>query len=283
MINNEYDLSVAYRIYPKISAKPPVFNNNKFKLSELCLKSFIESLGSLKVKIWVLLDNCPLKYEKLFKKYFNEDDLEIIKLKGIGNDNTFALQLKILSEQKDSEIVYFAEDDYFYFKNKFRKMISFLKNNSDVHFVTPYDHLDHYTHFYHDYKSFIKVFANKHWRTIHSTCCTFLTTKSILKKTKKVFEIYLQDTTILLTSWACLTKYNVFKIFKIIKYFFNNKIFFIFLYKAWRYGWKQILFGRSWNLWCPIPTIATHMVYNCLPPTFNWENIFKKAIKDFSL
>lgn len=278
MKNNKYDLSVAYRIYPKMSATPPVFSDNKFKLSELCLRSFKESLDSLKVKIWVLLDNCPLKYEKLFKKYFNEDDLEIIKLKGIGNENTFALQLKILSEQNDSEIIYFAEDDYFYFKNQFRKMISFLKNNSDVHFVTPYDHLDHYTHFYHDYKSYIKVFANKHWRTIHSTCCTFLTTKSILKKTKKVFEIYLQDMTILLTSWACLTKYKVFNIFQIIKYFFNIKIFFIFFYKAWRYGWKQILFGRKWNLWCPIPSIATHMEKGCLAPNIDWLNIFKKEM-----
>ena len=89
MTVSNYDLAVAYRIYPKVSKVPLVFGDNKFKLAELCLRSFKNSLGSLRVKIWVLLDNCPAKYEELFKKYFDINDLEIIKLPGIGNRGTF--------------------------------------------------------------------------------------------------------------------------------------------------------------------------------------------------
>ena len=92
--------------------------------------------------------------------------MEIIKLKGIGNQATFKLQLDILLEQNYSEIVYFAEDDYFYFPNQFEKMINFLKKNIDVDFVTPYDHLDYYVLPLHDYKSILKNYSNKQWKKV---------------------------------------------------------------------------------------------------------------------
>jgi hypothetical protein len=104
MTTPNYDLAVAYRIYPKVSKVPPVFSDNKFKLSELCLRSFKNSLGSLKVKIWALLDNCPPEYEELFKKYFDINDLEIVKLPGIGDRGTIKKQVHILTEQNVSEI-----------------------------------------------------------------------------------------------------------------------------------------------------------------------------------
>ncbi len=46
---NSYDLAIAYRIYPKV-AKPAQglpFSGVKFRLSEICLRSFKESLGNL--------------------------------------------------------------------------------------------------------------------------------------------------------------------------------------------------------------------------------------------
>ena len=46
-MEKKYDLTVAYRIYPKISRSPAIYRNDKFKLSEFCLKSFKDSLGIL--------------------------------------------------------------------------------------------------------------------------------------------------------------------------------------------------------------------------------------------
>lgn len=272
-----YDLAVVYRIYPRVSGNPPIFKNNKKKLAEFCLKSFKSCLGPLKVKIWAILDNCPPDYEDMFRENFDESDLEIIKLNGVGNVATFLMQINILLNQNYSEIVYFAEDDYFYLPNQFEKMILFLQKEPEVDFITPYDHLDHYTSFFHKYKSDIKIFMCKHWRTIHSTCCTFLTSKSALKKTKNTFNIYSKGT-ILLSAWVCLTKYDTFNFLELAKLWFNHRIFFIFYYKAWRYGWKQIIFGKRWKLWCPIPTIATHMETRYLAPIIDWEIIFKEEI-----
>ena len=141
----KYDLAVAYRICPRMPEKEmAVCPRDKLKLSEICLRSFRESLGSLKVKMWVLLDNCPPEYGALFLKYFDEKNLKLIKLGGIGNQATFGLQLELLANQKDSEIIYFVEDDYLFLPNQFAEMIYFLKFHSDVHFVSPYDHPDYY-------------------------------------------------------------------------------------------------------------------------------------------
>jgi len=300
MKKRTYDLVVAYRIYPKVSKSPPVFQNDKYKLAHLCLKSFKESLGSLNAKIYALLDNCPPEYDDLFYRYFKKENLEIIRLNGVGNQATFKLQLDILLKQNYSEMVYFAEDDYFYFPNQFEKMINFLKNNIDVDFVTPYDHLDYYVLPLHDYKSILKNYSNKQWKKVGSTCCTFLTSKTALNNTKKVFKKYsyvknffnraifkqnrylnrifkdfLRDANDA-DIWLSLTKTNVFNLFKLIRFKFQRISAFRYYFRSWRFHWKQILFGKKWNLYCPKPTIATHMESKSLSPNINWEEIFKK-------
>lgn len=282
MKNQNYDLAIVFRVYPKISKNTPVFKNDKYKLVKLCLKSFKLSLGSLRSKIWVLLDDCPSKYEDLFNKYFNSEDLEIIKLDGIGNYATFGLQIKILLEQNFSNIVYLAEDDYYYLPNQFEKIILFLKNHEEAHFITPYDHLDYYLLEFHSNPTIGKKFLDKYWRCVDTACCTFLTTKEILFKTRKVLNLYSKKLTDDAAMWVCLTKHKIFHIFRILKFYFHDrKVFKIYLV-AWLRGWKYILFGKKWKLWAPIPTIGTHMSEKYLPPRIDWESIFQKEIKNLN-
>lgn len=276
MKKKDHKVAVAYRIYPKIPNNPAIFHNSKYELAKVSLKSFKKSLGSLNVKIWALLDNCPLEYEDLFRQYFKDEELEIIKLEGIGNKASFGMQLKILLEQNFSEIVYFAEDDYFYFPNQFKKIISFIINDPEVDFISPYDHLDYYTLDLHKHSNYIKIFDNKHWRTANSTCCTFLTTKKTLQKTKKIFNLYSKGLAWDATIWLSLTKHKVFNLFTIARYYIQERRLFGYLKNAWKYCWKQILFGKRWKLWVPIPTIATHLDASLLSPTIDWEKIFKK-------
>ena len=125
---SSYDLAVAYRIYPKVS-KPSLglpFSDDKLRLAEICLRSFKQSLGNLRVKIWAILDGCPESFADLFRKYFDPDDLVLVPLPSVGNHATFGKQIDILLNQTDSDFVYFAEDDYVYLTNQFAKMISFM-------------------------------------------------------------------------------------------------------------------------------------------------------------
>jgi GT2 family glycosyltransferase len=269
----KYDLAIAYRIYPKVSKVPPVFADDKFKLSELCLKSFKDSLGELNVKIWVILDNCPAEYKNLFLKYFNADSLEFIDLPGVGNPGSFGKQVEVLMFQDDSDYIYFAEDDYFYLPNLFHEMLNYLKSNRDVHFITPYDHPDYYENFLHKYKSEIRPFGFRHWRTGATTTMTFLTSKEILNITKKTFITYKAknyDTSL----WLGLTKYRLLNPLNFFKYLFFDRSMLKIFVKGWLFGWAQLLFGRKWKLWVPIPTIATHMDDKHLAPSIDWFSLF---------
>ena len=94
---SSYDLAVAYRIYPKVS-KPSLglpFSDDKLRLSEICLRSFKESLRGLRVKIWAILDGCPESFADLFRKYFDPDDLVLVPLPAVGNHASFGKQIDI--------------------------------------------------------------------------------------------------------------------------------------------------------------------------------------------
>lgn len=287
MTASNYDLAVAYRIYSKVSKVPPVFGDNKLKLAELCLRSFKNSLGSLRVKIWVLLDNCPSEYEELFKKYFDINDLEIIKLPGIGNRGTLKKQIHILSEQNVSKIVYFAEDDYFYMPNQFETMVNFIRNSKDVDFLSPYDNPDYYNLDLHRYSSKIKIFGNRHWRSVSCTTVTFLTSRENLRKVKNVIGTYSKKTTYTKGNydssyWMSLTKYKVFNLFALIKYLVLGDRNFFRIAKAWFFCWWQILFGKRWKLWVPTPSIATHMESNGLAPNIDWLKLMDQEIDEMN-
>jgi hypothetical protein len=266
-----YDLTVAYRIYPGVSkaAIGLPLGDDKFKLSELCLKSFRESLGTLRVKIWAILDGCPDEYEGLFRKYVPSADLVIVRLDRVGNGASFGKQIDILLGQDDAGLVYFAEDDYFYLPGQVPEMLEFISANSDVHFVSPYDHLDCYLLDLHRTRKWIRVHASHHWMTAASTCLTFLTRKETLAKYESIFRSYQRGNNDC-GLWLALTKERVFNPFVVARHIVRQLPGWRGLPKAWRYCWRQIAFGRKENVWVPIPGIATHLNRSLLSPTVDW-------------
>ncbi|MGB9473113.1 MAG: hypothetical protein WBQ59_27465, partial [Candidatus Acidiferrum sp.] len=261
--HSRYDLAVAYRIYPQV-AKPALglpFSDDKFQLAEICLSSLKQSLGDLRARVWVLLDGCPSEYVDLFRRYFDAQDLVFIPLAGVGNVATFAKQVEILLAQEDSNIVYFAEDDYFYLPGEFSSMINFLSDHEDVHFVSPYDHLDCYTMDLHRTAKWLKVHGGRHWRTAASTCLTFLTDKETLRKTERVFGKY-RRTSLDCSIWLSLTKQRVCNPSFLGTHLIHERRFAKIILKSWLYCWGQILGGRRWKLWVPVPAVATHLDIN---------------------
>lgn len=281
-MEKKYDVAVALRTYTGLGKNPPLFKE-KIKLMEFCLKSFKNSLGSLHIKLWAILDRCPVEFKTIFMKYFPEEDLVFVELTEGGNQRTFAEQIKILSEQTDSEFIYFAEDDYFYLPNQFEKLVTFMRKNPDAHFVSVYEHSDYYTQEIHDYPAEIRICENLHWRTGVGTTWSFLTTKSTFIKTRKTFETFVNTRNHDISIWMALTKYNVCNPWRILKFLFRkypdkNMNFIKMIGRAWQRSWKQIMFGSTWKLWTPIPSIATHMEANYLAIGVDWENEFKKGM-----
>jgi hypothetical protein len=279
-----YDIAVAYRIYPQV-ADPAMglpFSEDKLLLSEICLRTFKESLRGLRVKLWVLLDGCPNEYVDLFRRYFYAQDLVLISLDHVGNRATFAKQIEILLEQEDSELVYFAEDDYLYLPNQFPRMAEFLRAHKDVDFVSPYDHLDCYTFEIHRHPKWIRVHAGHHWRTAASTCLTFLTRKQTLRRKERIFRSYCRrnhDCSL----WLSLTKHSLFGPFQVLRFAYQQPLFAKIIAKAWLYGWSQIVFGKRMTLWVPVPGIATHLNSHALSPTIDWITLMKECAASMAL
>lgn len=271
-MTSQFDFAIAYRLCPKLAASSQglPYCENKLRLAEACLRSFRLSLGSLRPKIWVLLDSCPTSYRDLFLKYFDANQVVLLPFDDIGNRGSFNQQIDILLEQRISETVYFAEDDYFYVPNQFEQMLNFLHRCEDAAFISPFDHLDCYTLPFHNFPKQLRFAANHHWRTAASTCLTFLTTRNTLRKTEHIFRTYARTNSDA-SLWISLTKHAspFFRAHDRDERIWLSKI----VAKSWLHGWQQILFGSRYHLWVPVPGIATHLDSHALSPGIDWRGL----------
>ena len=274
----KYDIAIVYRIYPGVSKVPPVFSKDKYKLSELCLQSFRDALNGVSYKLYVLLDNCPPEYKELFLQYFPDTEMDLIELEPSGNAKTFGKQMDILLEQDYSDVVYFAEDDYFYLPDAFKIMLDFLNSSVAPDFVTPFDHLDYYKLKLHQYEYETVEYRGRNWRTAATTCMTFMTTKKKLKETENIFRTYTKNNYDA-SLWLSLTKINIFNPGYILKLLFSDKLYVKIMAKMWFHSWKQLIFGKRYKLYAPKPSLSTHMDSVCLAPDIDWQKEFSKYIE----
>lgn len=279
-----YDLAVAYRIYPGITKgkhPPPIYPRDKFKLAELCVKSFKKSLGSLKVKIWVLLDNCPPVYESLFTSLWSSQDLTLIHYPGVGDGATLREQTRILMEQTDAGIVFFAEDDYFYLPDQIPLAIEFIKENADADFVAPYEDWDFHTGDMNNLPRKTKSFSGKVWNTSVCTTHTFLCKRDTLIESHHIFSTSYGKISPDLSKWMALTKKRVFNPVKFAWWSITHRWFWAgSVVIAWYFCWRQILFGRKYELWVPHTALATHMASGVESSGVDWAKEFKRYESD---
>lgn len=271
------DLAIAYRVYPGVSRTPAAWSDDKLKLAAYCLSSFKQSLGPLRVKIWALLDGCPTSYEALFRHYFNPGELEVVNLDRIGNQATFAMQLDLLSQQTESDLVYFAEDDYVYAPNALVEMVEFMRSNPDADFVTAYDHSGNYDLPIYRERHLIRPFGGRHWRTSTATCLTFLARRTSLLRARHTFATYARrndDGSL----WMSITR--KLGLLNPAVYGCDGSIFKLWL-KAWYWGWRQIFFGGTLRLWGPMPSLGTHLESTCLAPNIDWSSEFHRVEQEF--
>jgi hypothetical protein len=229
-------------------------------------------LGPLKVKLWAILDGCPSEYEDMFRSQFLEDELEIVRLNSVGNLATFSTQIEILTVQTEADLVYFAEDDYFYLPDALVKLVDFVRTNPDVEFATAYDHPDQYSLAGKE-RHRIRHSVGQHWRTSFSTCLTFLATKAALVRHQRHIRTYSRGNTDY-SMWLALTqKMSIF----------NPRVHSLSWYtiklwlSTWYWGYRQFLFDRTHQLWGPVPSLATHMEATCLAPLIDWYTEFDKV------
>lgn len=101
----------------------------------------------------------------------------------------------ILSQSFDNEeIIYILENDYLHMPNWIENVRDIYQSHINFDYLSLYDHGDKYQYnigFHKRYlslKSKIYVCKKLHWRTIPSTCFSFLTSPMTLKEDAKIFK-----------------------------------------------------------------------------------------------
>jgi hypothetical protein len=276
-VSEKFDLAVCCRIYPGLSRDPIFGFKEKMPLVRLNLETFKESLGDLKIKLWVLLDHCPPACAELVKSIFSDTAMELIPLGGQGNGPTFICQVEILSAQRAADLVYFAEDDHLYLPRSLERTVDFMRRHPAADFVTPYDHADFHSKFVHRFRG-PEIFEDgRRWRTVASTCLTFMARREVVAESAAAFKTYNKNPD--LAIWMALTKKRVCNPWSWIRSWSDGLYFSASHALAWRYAWRQILFGKRRTLWSPVPALITHMENSGLAPGVDWQVIFGERAK----
>jgi len=286
---SKFDFAAAYRVFYKMGRPPnfPEFGGDKFLLTKVAFRSFKRAIGAFKVKLWVLLGDCPPQYENFFRTEW--PGVEIVHDINKTHVDTFLEQYTILSEQRDSELCCFLEDDYFYLPEAFLETFNLFKNHPEVDFASPYDHAENYEPF----KKMAHQIINPHrlpfWRTVPDTTSTFIARREALiacripmrsfgKPHAKLCPFYVHDR----GQWMAITKFQVFNPVYFLQCLLWQSRFTAWCWlTAWVFGWKHILFSRKRSLWQPMPSLAAHLVDSTalLPPGYDWHNIITKAVE----
>ena len=122
---------------------------------------------------------------------------------------TFAKQIEILLQQVESDLVYFAEDDYDIRQISSRRCLNLYALTRMYTLLLPMIiwTVTHYE--FHRRAKWLKISGQRHWRTAASTCLTFLTRKQTLQQERRVFQSYCRgnfDSSL----WLSLTKQSLF-------------------------------------------------------------------------
>ena len=278
----KYDLAIACRVcsIPSLSP-PPVFAEDKLKLVELCLRSLLASYGNLRVKLWIILTGPP-EYQQMFERIWPKADLVVLNVGRIGNPRSLQKQLEILTEQTDADLVFVAEDDYFYRPGTLPAAVEFLRREPASTFVSLYDHPDN------DVIPFQKKLpgappqksSGLEWHSRATTTHTFLTRKTTLAECRSVFravflgkhKLWGSDTDT--AHWLALTKTGIFNLPMFLRSLFAYRYWAACVFLAWFFRWRQVLFGRRYTLWVPRPSVATHMIAGDEAPGVDWRKEF---------
>jgi len=171
---------VIYRlcdIKSPLSAKPPIFADDYFKLNELCLRSFCLAYGDIKPKVIFICDNCPEeRYRELLKIVPFEHEIMFTKL---GINDSCLLQYELARAEND-EVILYQECDYL--------SVPLIGNLMDkairkYGLVSPYDHRNFYVDkTLHKQECKIDLLDDHHFRTVERNTMTFGMTREVFEK-----------------------------------------------------------------------------------------------------
>lgn len=177
---------VIYRLCNIPSTNPsPVYQEDKKRLNELCLRSFVSAFKSVEPTVVFLADFCGREYEDIIKNIC-PFPYELV-FTDLGINGTALKSYDVAKDTKD-DVILFQECDYVYRPSVGSKMVEAIK-----HFglLSPYDHPDFYTRDdIHNMTPKLEVFQNEHFRSATRNTMTFGMTREAFKKQYDILYKY---------------------------------------------------------------------------------------------
>ena len=277
-MNEQFDIAVAWRIYPGVSKTPIIYPADKFELVKTSLRSFLASARDLRIRYFFILDGCPPEYRQLIETLFAGEAFSIIETPAIGNHGTFAKQVELLATQTDAGIVYFAEDDYLYLPGELKHLHAFMTAEKEADFVSGYVAADIFRHPIHQHKRITKYADGKLWFTVNSTCLTFMTRVEVLREIKSLLLTYSKGNNDCAV-WLVITKTHILRPFSYMRLMGHRESFGI-LKMAVKYSLQYFFTTRRYKLWVPFPAVCTHLEKGNESPGIDWIQISKNITRE---
>ena len=190
--------------------KKRLFEQPKIDYSYRSINSLIRSIEfcqnkypNIKIKTILIDDNSKDENLNRIKKLIDDKNIEIVSLnhenyktliKDQKTKETFSNLASLMNsfeiaKDKGEDLIFFVEDDYLHFEPMLEEMVASYERiasqlKKDI-FMCPSD----YPYLYmNNEKTNILIGNKRHWRTINTTLCTFMTSKSLLDKYWENFE-----------------------------------------------------------------------------------------------
>ena len=190
--------------------KKRLFEHPKIDYSYRSINSLIKSISfcqnkypNIKIETIIIDDNSKDENLNRIKKLIDNKNIEIVSLnhenyktliKDQKTKETFSNLASLMNsfeiaKDKGEDLIFFVEDDYLHFEPMLEEMVASYERiasqlKKDI-FMCPSD----YPYLYmNNEKTNILIGNKRHWRTINTTLCTFMTSKNLLNKYWQNFE-----------------------------------------------------------------------------------------------
>ena len=190
--------------------KKRLFEQPKIDYSYRSINSLIRSIEfcqnkypNIKIKTIIIDDNSKDENLNRIKILIDNKNIEIVSLnhenyktliKDQKTKETFSNLASLMNsfeiaKDKGEDLIFFVEDDYLHFEPMLEEMVASYERiasqlKKDI-FMCPSD----YPYLYmNNEKTNILIGNKRHWRTINTTLCTFMTSKNLLDKYWENFE-----------------------------------------------------------------------------------------------
>ena len=190
--------------------KKRLFEQPKIDYSYRSINSLIKSIEfcqnkypKIKIKTIIIDDNSKDENLNRIKILIDNKNIEIVSLnhenyktliKDQKTKETFSNLASLMNsfeiaKDKGEDLIFFVEDDYLHFEPMLEEMVASYERiasqlKKDI-FMCPSD----YPYLYmNNEKTNILIGNKRHWRTINTTLCTFMTSKNLLYKYWENFE-----------------------------------------------------------------------------------------------